>query len=425
MAKQIDPSSPEEKALFKGKVPRNVMIAIGAIAAVAIGSLGFYTQTLEANKAEAEALKAKRERAAEAVDKSNADKADVDKIIEQQQAEARRRAAEAAAAASAAAATNAKKPTLSADAVLPSASTGELKAANDQDTIYVSPIFRPGVKVKDAQPQQPQLPNGIISPQQMLLQQAAAQDAATKEAMAQAAALASRGGQAAGPVTTQQRDNAFMRDVAQLSEGDKDFARTGFVGQSHGCTLSPPAKIPVLSNEALNSDRPGTASLIVESDVYANNGDGRCLVIPWGTTIVAPYSSDIQPGQESILVAGAEMRLPNGKHVPLYGAQGANGDGTAGFSGDVNNHFLKIYSTSFLTAILVRTFSNSDQSTTTGPLGVTQVGGTAGQIAAQTAQSVLDRYKNIPPTITSKPGERHFMMKINRDMVLEPYRGPR
>ncbi|TDA45595.1 TrbI/VirB10 family protein [Burkholderia pyrrocinia] len=424
MAKQIDPSSPEEKALFKGKVPRNVMIAIGAIAALGIGSLGFYTQTVEANKAEAEALKAKRERAAEAVNKSNADKADVDKIIEQQQAEARRRAAEAAAAASAAAAANAKKPTLSADAVLPSASTGELKAANDQDTIYVSPIFRPGVKVKDAQPQQPQLPNGIVSPQQMLLQQAAAQDAAMKEATAQAA-LASRGGQAAGPMTTQQRDNAFMHDVAQLSEGDKDFARTGFVGQSHGCTLSPPAKIPVLSNEALNSDRPGTASLIVESDVYANNGDGRCLVIPWGTTIVAPYSSDIQPGQESILVAGAEMRLPNGKHVPLYGAQGADGDGTAGFSGDVNNHFFKIYSTSFMTAILVRAFSNSDQSTTTGPLGVTQVGSTGGQIAAQTAQSVLDRYKNIPPTISSKPGKRHFMMKINRDMVLEPYREPR
>lgn len=424
MAKQIDPSSPEEKALFKGKVPRNVMIAVGAIAALGIGSLGFYTQTVEANKAEAEALKAKRERAAEAVDKSNADKADVDKIIEQQQAEARRRAAEAAAAASAAAAANAKKPTLSADAVLPSASAGELKAANDQDTIYVSPIFRPGVKVKDAQPQQPQLPNGMISPQQMLLQQAAAQDAAMKEATAQAA-LASRGGAAAGSMTTQQRDNAFMHDVAQLSEGDKDFARTGFVGQSHGCTLSPPAKIPVLSNEALNSDRPGTASLIVESDVYANNGDGRCLVIPWGTTIVAPYSSDIQPGQESILVAGAEMRLPNGKHVPLYGAQGADGDGTAGFSGDVNNHFFKIYSTSFLTAILVRAFSNSDQSTTSSPLGVTTVGSTGGQIAAQTAQSVLDRYKNIPPTISSKPGKRHFMMKINRDMVLEPYREPR
>ncbi|MXN76504.1 conjugal transfer protein TraI [Burkholderia sp. 4701] len=424
MAKQTDPTSPQERTLLKGKVPRNVMIAIGAIAAIAIGTLGFYTQTLEANKAEEEALKAKRERAAEAVDKSNANKADVDKIIEQQQAEARRRAAEAAAAASAAAAANTKKPTLSADAVMPSAATAELKAANDEDSIYVSPIFRPGVKVKDAQPQQPQLPNGVISPQQMLLQQAAAQDAAMKQATAQGA-LTARGSQAPGPVTTQQRDNAFMRDVAQLNEGDKDFARTGFVGQSHGCTLSPPAKIPVLSNEALDSDRPGTASLVVESDVYANNGDGRCLVIPWGTTIVAPYSSDIQPGQESILVAGSEMRLPNGKHVPLYGAQGADGTGAAGFSGHVNNHFLKIYSTSFLTAILVRAFSNGDQTATSGPLGVTQVGSTAGQIAAQTTQSVLNRYQNIPPTITSAPGERHFMMKINRDLVLEPYRGPR
>ncbi|KVF25147.1 conjugal transfer protein TraI [Burkholderia vietnamiensis] len=424
MAKQTDPSTPEEKALFKGKVPRNVMIAVGAIAALAIGGLGFYTQTIEANKAEAEALQAKRERAAEAVEKSSANKTDVDKIIEEQQAEARRRAAEAAAASNAAAATNAKKPTLSADAVLPTGNTEELKASNDQDSIFVSPIFRAGVKVKEAQPQQPQLPNGVISPQQMLLQQAAAQDAAVKEATAQAA-LASRGGQGVGAMTTQKRDTAFLSDVAQLSEGDKDFARTGFVGQSRGCTLSPPAKIPVLSSEALNSDRPGTASLIVESDVYANNGDGRCLVIPWGTTIVAPYSSDIQPGQESILVAGAEMRLPNGKHVPLYGAQGANGDGAAGFSGHVNNHFLRIYSTSFLTAILVRAFSNSDQSTTTGPLGVTQAGSTAGQIAAQTAQSVLDRYKNIPPTITSSPGERHFMLKVNRDMVLEQYRGLR
>ncbi|HDR9077712.1 TPA: TrbI/VirB10 family protein [Burkholderia vietnamiensis] len=424
MAKQTDPTSPEEKALFKGKVPRNVMIAVGAIAALAIGGLGFYTQTIEANKAEAEALQAKRERAAEAVERSSANKTDVDKIIEEQQAEARRRAAEAAAASSAAAAANAKKPTLSADAVLPTGNTEELKASNDQDSIFVSPIFRAGVKVKDAQPQQPQLPNGVISPQQMLLQQAAAQDAAVKEATAQAA-LASRGGQGVGAMTTQKRDTAFLNDVAQLSEGNKDFARTGIVGQSHGCTLSPPAKIPVLSSEALNSDRPGTASLIVESDVYANNGDGRCLVIPWGTNIVAPYSSDIQPGQESILVAGAEMRLPNGKHVPLYGAQGANGDGAAGFSGHVNNHFLRIYSTSFLTAILVRAFSNSDQSTTTGPLGVTQAGSTAGQIAAQTAQSVLDRYKNIPPTITSSPGERHFMLKVNRDMVLEQYRGPR
>lgn len=145
-------------------------------------------------------------------------------------------------------------------------------------------------------------------------------------------------------------------------------------------------------------------------------------MIPKGSMITAPYSSDIQPGQESILVAATEMRLPNGKHVPLFGAQGADADGTAGFSGDVNNHFLKIFGTSFLVAILLRKFDGGDTSTTTGPLGVTQVGSTGGQVAATTAQSVLDRYKNIPPTITDGPGERRFMLKVNRDIYMEPYR---
>jgi type IV secretion system protein VirB10 len=116
------------------------------------------------------------------------------------------------------------------------------------------------------------------------------------------------------------------------------------------------------------------------------------------------------------------MRLPNGKHVPLFGAQGADADGKAGFSGDVNNHFLKIFGTSFLVAVLLRKFDGGDTLTTTGPLGVTQVGSTAGQVAATTAQSVLDRYKNIPPTITDEPGERRFMLKVNRDIYMEPYR---
>ncbi|WP_175804681.1 TrbI/VirB10 family protein [Burkholderia ambifaria] len=418
MAKQTDTLSPEQASLVKGKVPRNALIAVGSIAAIAIGAIGFYYQTQDSRKADEEALRLKKERAAEGIDKSNRPE-DVDKIIADQQAAARRAASEAAARAASAPVAD-KKPNLSADSLVPDQGNTDLKAKTAEDNIYASPIFKDGLKTPAANAQQQQqVPNGVLTPQQML-QQAAAQEAATNAAIAQAAAAA-KGGQAPGAMTTQQRDNEFMRNVALQSENGRDFPRTGFVGQSRGCTLSPPAKIPVLSAEALNSDRPGTASLVVERDVY-DSLTSTCLVIPWGTTITAPYSSDVQPGQESILVAGAEMRLPNGKHVPLYGAQGADGNGAAGFSGHVNNHFLKIYGASFLTAILLRCFDGGDSSTTTGPLGVTQVGSTAGQVAAQTTQSVLSRYQNIPPTITSDPGERHFMLKVNRDMVLEPYR---
>ncbi|CAG4914333.1 TrbI/VirB10 family protein [Paraburkholderia gardini] len=427
MAKQNGQTSNDQAEIVKGKSPRNALISAGIVAGIAIGALGFYYQVKAGHQADEEAQLQKKARTAEVVDKSNSAQ-DVDKIIADQQAAARRAAASEARVASARTATNTgerARPGLSADNFLVDQrqSTNELKAKSDQDLIYTSPIFRPGMKIKDQAPQQPAMPPGILTPQQMAQQQAAAQAGALGSANAQVAAFASRFGQQPGGVvsSTQDRDTGFVKAAAAQSEGGQDFASGGFVGQSRGCTLSPPHHIPVLSIEGLNSDRPGTAALVVEKDVY-DSVRGDCLMIPKGTMITAPYSSDIQPGQETILVAATEMRLPNGKHVPLYGGQGADADGTAGFSGDVNSHFLKIFGTSFLVAILLNKYDGSDTSTTTGPLGVTQVGSTGGQVAAQTAQSVLDRYKNVPPTITTGPGERRFMIKVNRDIHLAPYR---
>jgi type IV secretion system protein TrbI len=426
MAQQNPQPTSDQAAIVKGKSPRNALISAGVVAAVVIAGLGFYYQVKESAQVEEEAKLQKKAKAAEVVDKTN-NTQDVDKIIEEQQSDARRIAASEARAAAAPRSTASPdtKPGITADDFNSEERTHEIKAQSDSDAIYASPIFRAGLKVKDTQqPQQISQLAGILTPQQVAAQQAAAQQAATGSANAQAAAFAAAGQQAArtGLASTQDQDTAFMRNAAAQTGDGQDFARTGFVGQAHGCVLSPPHHIPVLSMEGLNSDRPGTAALLVEKDVY-DSIRGDCLMIPKGTTITAPYSSDIKPGEESILVAATEMRLPNGKHVPLFGGQGADADGAAGFSGDVNNHFLKIFGTSFLTAILLRKFDGGDTSTTTGPLGVTQVGSTGGQVAAQTAQSVLDRYKNIPPTITTGPGERHFMIKVNRDIYMEPYRG--
>ncbi|APA90442.1 TrbI/VirB10 family protein (plasmid) [Paraburkholderia sprentiae WSM5005] len=418
--------------IVKGKSPRNALISAGVVAAVVIAALGFYYQIKESAQADDEAKLAKKAKQAEVVDRSNSTQ-DVDKIIQDQQSAARRiaaseaRAAALPRAASASGASPILAPGLTADNFAADEHTREIKAQSDNDAIYASAIFRPGVKVKDSGPVQAMLPAGILTPQQVATQQASAQQAAAGSAGAQvAAALAAVGvGPQAGRgavSTTQDRDAAFMKTAAAQSGNGEDFSRGGFVGQAHGCVLSPPHHIPVLTIEGLNSDRPGTAALMVEKNVY-DSIRGDCLMIPKGTMITAPYSSDIQPGQQSILVAATEMRLPNGKHVPLYGGQGADADGAAGFSGDVNNHFLKIFGTSFLVAILLRKYDGGETSTTTGPLGVTQVGSTAGQVAAQTSQSVLDRYKNIPPTITTGPGERRFMIKVNRDICMEPYRG--
>ncbi|OLL27745.1 conjugal transfer protein TraI [Burkholderia sp. SRS-W-2-2016] len=431
MTGQTGQPTSAQAQIVKGKSPRNALISAGVVAAVVIAALGFYYQVQESAKADDEAKLAKKDKQAEVVDKSTSTQ-DVERIIEDQQSAARRIAASEARAAALPRAASAAAPSLAlgltADNFVADQRTRELKTQADNDAIYASAIFRPGVKVKDSGSVQATLPAGILTPQQIAAQQTAAQQAAAGSAGAQvAAALASAGiGPQAGRGTassTQDRDTAFIRTAAGQSGNGEDFSRSGFVGQAHGCVLSPPHHIPVLSIEGLNSDRPGTAALMVEKDVY-DSIRGDCLMIPKGTMITAPYSSDIQPGQQTILVAATEMRLPNGKHVPLYGGQGADADGSAGFSGDVNSHFLKIFGTSFLTAILLGAFDKGGtSSTTTGPLGVTQVGTTAGQVAAQTSQSVLDRYKNIPPTITTGPGERRFMIKVNRDIYMEPYRG--
>jgi type IV secretion system protein VirB10 len=423
----------QHASLFKGKSPRNALYALGGVAAVVIGALAFYYQVKESAKVDEQAALQKKAKAAEVVDKSH-NTQDLNKTIEDQMSDARKmaaseaRAAAAARASSTAATPNAANaaPALTADGFINDQQTKQIKAEADADAIFASPIFKPGLKVKDTAPTSPNQLPGILTPAQVAAQQAAAQQAAAGsvgDRVAAALSAAGVGGQQGGTrvYSSQDHDGTFMKNVGMQSDNGQDFARTGFVGQAHGCVLSPPHHIPVLSIEGLNSDRPGTAALMVEKDVY-DSLQGDCLMIPKGSMITAPYSSDIQPGQESILVAATELRLPNGKHVPLYGAQGADGDGAAGFSGDVNNHFLKIVGTSFLTAILLGAFDNGTSSTTTGPLGVTQVGTTAGQVAAQTSQSVLERYKNIPPTITTGPGERRFMLKVNRDLHLEPYR---
>jgi len=417
----------QQAALFKGKSPRNALIAAGVIAAFVIGALGFYYQVKESAKVDEEARLQKKAKAAEVVDKSN-NTQDLNKTIDDQLSSARRLAASEARAAGAAhtssPGTSSVAPSLTADGFINDQHTQQIKAQSDNDAIFASPIFKPGLRVKDTAPQPASRLSGLATPADVAAQQAAAQQAAGGSVGDRVAAALSAAGigqqPAARAYSTQDHDTAFIRNVSTQSENGQDFARTGFVGQARGCVLSPPHHIGVLSTERLDSDRPGTASLMVEKDVY-DSVRGDCLMIPKGSFITAPYSSDIQPGQESILVAATELRLPNGKHVPLFGAQGADGDGAAGFSGDVNNHFFKIFGTSFLVAILLRKYDGGETTTTTGPLGVTQTGTTAGQVAATTAQSVLERYKNIPPTITDDPGARRFMLKVNRDIVLEPY----
>lgn len=112
--------------------------------------------------------------------------------------------------------------------------------------------------------------------------------------------------------------------------------------------------------------------------------------------------------------------MPSGKWVPLLGSQGTDPNGESGVSGDVNNHWLKIFGGAFVIAVLEQRFNNQSVATTQSPAGLTTYGNAAGQVATQTAQTILNRNQSIRPTITTKPGQR-LLVQVKHDMVLEAY----
>jgi type IV secretion system protein TrbI len=419
-------ASGAENGFFKGKTPRNVIVGIGAIVAICVASLGFYTMSKQQAKQQADA-QANKERKTGFVKANQDDTNDADDALN---AEIKReeKNAKGDAARNQTHARPSTKPSYddTVGGAMPMDQAGNpanQPGQNANNDVYLAPIHRPGAQLNQQKQESvdPTLAN--LSPDKLEARNAAAagQGLTAQGAADMAAKMNAANNTGTGAAAAQKADLGFISDAQKSAQSGEGFSTASFVGEERSCTLAPPSHIPVFTIEALNSDRPGRVALVVSNDVY-DSVTGTCLMIPKGSRIVGPYSSDIRVGAERILVATTQLRLPNGKEVPLNGAQGADADGAAGFSGDVNNHFLKIYGTSFMTAILLGAFDNSSTVTTTAtPYGVSQVGSTAGQVAAQTSQSVLNRYQNIPPTITVKPGTR-FMVQVNQDIHLEPYR---
>lgn len=336
-------------------------------------------------------------------------------MIKQQQEAAAAEAAARAASDAAAAQRPSVKPMLTGndfqrEVGADGADTGALAASNKLDAIYTSSVFKQSGASRNATQQASAAPAGVPSPDDFRAARAAATSGMQNPADAMALALGKQG------QAPEDRDRAFLKDAA----GQGGIERTTFNGQARGCTLTPPHNIHVKTVEGLNSDKPGRVALMVDQDIY-DSLRGDCLMIPKGSFINGAYSADVKVGQERLLVASTSLRLPNGKSVPMNGMQGADQNGAAGFSGDVNNHFLAIFGAGFITAVLLKSFDNgSTTSTTASPIGITTTGSTAGQVAATTAQAVLQRNQNIPPTITVPAGQQ-FLVQVTQDIVMEPY----
>ncbi|PTB17779.1 conjugal transfer protein TrbI [Trinickia symbiotica] len=172
-----------------------------------------------------------------------------------------------------------------------------------------------------------------------------------------------------------------------------------------------------------NSDLPGTFRALVDHDIV-DSVSGQCVLIPKGTKIIGLTHDDVAIGQERLLLAGTRMIWPNGASLSLTRMPGADPNGDAGLTADVNNHFFKIFGSTLLIGG-VAAWIGHNQSQPTGTTininggGANDLSAAAAQSLSQTTQTILQRNMNIQPTLTTQPGQR-MVIVTTRDMEIPP-----
>jgi type IV secretion system protein TrbI len=171
----------------------------------------------------------------------------------------------------------------------------------------------------------------------------------------------------------------------------------------YDCQVDAGTNIPAMTEQRLTSESPGTVSAVATRDVWS--ADKTCLAIPRGSRFVGKYQTAVAEGQVrmGIIWTGITRPPPRKDSIELVDTVAGDPDGTAGVSGDVNNHFWR--KLAYVTAASLLDIGKT-AITASGEGGV---GAAVAGIFASRAASPIDewakRQLDIPPVIEIEPRE--------------------
>jgi len=230
---------------------------------------------------------------------------------------------------------------------------------------------------------------------------------------------------------------------AQRGEGASFNANTS---SEPSVTLHPPASpfmvmagsvIPAVLVSGINSDLPGPILAQVSENVF-DSRSGKSLLIPQGSRLIGAYQNASAYGQQRVQIAWRRLIFPNTASMDLPQMPGADQGGYAGFTDEVNNHYLSTFGTAALTSLIsagqmvgqMATFGGGGAY---GPYGYSQPnqwamasetagGGASAQLGAA-GQQMIGNGMNRPPTLEIRPGYQ-FNVMVTQDLALPgPYKG--
>jgi type IV secretory pathway VirB10-like protein len=171
----------------------------------------------------------------------------------------------------------------------------------------------------------------------------------------------------------------------------------------------------------LDGDAAGPVKVLVSNPVYSH--DHQHVLIPEGTVVLGE-ARKIGPNgfgqQRRMAVVFHRLIMPDGYSVDLDQFRGLDQIGEQGLKDKVNNHYLQIFGTSIALGVIAGAAEvemgggaltgRGSQLFTTG----------ASASVSSSATTVLDRFIQIPPTITIREGHR-VKVYFTQDMLLPAY----
>lgn len=191
--------------------------------------------------------------------------------------------------------------------------------------------------------------------------------------------------------------------------------------------LSPPSPFIVQAGAIISgalitgirSDLPGEITAQVTEHVY-DSITGSQLLIPQGSKLIGAYDSQVAFGQSRVLLVWKRLILPNGKSIVMERQPGSDAAGYSGLQDGVDHHWGTLLSAAALTTLLSVGMEAGLGNNQTALFQSLASGASMG--FNQVGRQLIGRNLNIQPTLTIRPG---FPVRIivNRDIILEPYKG--
>jgi type IV secretion system protein VirB10 len=237
-----------------------------------------------------------------------------------------------------------------------------------------------------------------------------------------------------GPVSSQSvQGQAVSNLVAPHAAGDPPAAPAGQPETQHKPEVSIDAAAgqpyviyegmtldTVLMNR-LDGDAAGPVKVLVSNPVYSH--DRQHVLVPEGTIVLGEARKIGASGfgqQRRMAVVFHRMIMPDGYSVDLDQFHGLDQAGEEGLKDKVNNHYLEIFGTSIALGVIAGAGQIEEGGGIISTNGSQAFATGASSSVSQSATTVLDRFIQIPPTITIREGHR-LKVYFTQDMLLPAY----